>query len=58
MTNSHTIVMINHCVKSVQIPSFFWSAFSCIRTRKNSVFGDFSSSEYLRYGLVFKINFI
>ena len=22
----------NHCVKSVQIPSFFWSVFSCIRT--------------------------
>ena len=44
-----------HCVKSVQIRSFFWSAFSCIRTeyensskyrkirtRKNSVFGYFS----------------
>ena len=27
------------CVKSVQIRSFFWSVFSCIRTRKNSVFG-------------------
>ena len=23
-----------HCVKSVQIRSFFWSVFSCIRTRK------------------------
>ena len=36
----------NHCVKIVKIQSFFWSAFSCIRTewreirtRKNSVFG-------------------
>ena len=35
-----------HCVKSVQIRSFFWSRFSCIqseyrkiRTTKNSVFG-------------------
>ena len=26
----------NHCVKSVQIRSFFWSVFSCIRTE----FGD------------------
>ena len=40
-----------HCVKSVQIWSFFWSVFSCIqgeyrkiRTRKNSVFGHFSRS--------------
>ena len=31
-----------YCVKSVQIWSFFWSVFSCIRTRKNSVFGHFS----------------
>ena len=28
-----------HCVKSVQIRSFLWSVFSCIRTRKSSVFG-------------------
>ena len=40
-------------VKSVQIRSFFWSVFSCIqpeygkiRTRKNSVFGNFSRSVY------------
>ena len=40
-----------HCLKSVQIRSFFWSVFSCIRieygkigTRKNSVFGHFSRS--------------
>ena len=38
-----------HCVKSVQIRSYFWSVFSCIRTeyskirtRNNSVFGQFS----------------
>ena len=40
-----------HCVKSVQIWSYFWSVFSCIRTeyrkirtRNNSVFGHFSRS--------------
>ena len=33
-----------HCVKSVQIRTFFWSIISRIRTRKNSVFGHFSSS--------------
>ena len=33
-----------HCVKSVQIRTFFWSIISRIRTRKNSVFGLFSSS--------------
>ena len=47
-----------HCVRSVQIRNFFWSAFSCIRTeyeyrkirtRKNSVFGNFSRS--VRAGL-------
>ena len=42
-----------HCVKSVQVGSFFWSAFSCIRTeyrkiwiRKNSLFGHFSRNVY------------
>ena len=42
----------NHCLKSAQIRSFFWSVFSCIRTefrkirtRKNYVFGHFSRSE-------------
>ena len=30
-----------HCVKSVQIRSFSWSVFCCIRTRKNYVFGHF-----------------
>ena len=40
-----------HCVKSIQILSFFWSVLSCIRTeyrkirtRKYSVFGHFSRS--------------
>ena len=44
------------CVKSVQIRSFFWFVFSCIwteyrkiRTRKNSVFGHFSSSDILNF---------
>ena len=45
---------MRHCVKSVQIRSFFWSIFSCIQskyrkiqTRKNSVSGHFSGSERL-----------
>ena len=33
-----------HYVKGVQIRRFFWSVFSRIRTRKNSVFGQFSRS--------------
>ena len=42
-----------HCVKSVQIRSFFWSVFPCIRAYytelrvKISVFGHFSCSESL-----------
>ena len=43
-----------HCAKNVQIRSFFWSIFSCIRTeyrkirtRKNSIFGLFSRSDTL-----------
>ena len=42
-------------MKSVQIHSFFWSSFSCIRselgktlTRKNFIFGQFSHSETQR----------
>ena len=49
-----TQVSTRHCVKSVQIQSYFWSVFSCIRTeyrkirtRNNSVFGHFSCSENL-----------
>ena len=51
--------VLGHCVKSVQMRSYFWSAFCCIRTeygeilseygkirtRNNSVFGHFSCSE-------------
>ena len=33
-----------HCVKSVQIQSYFWSVIFCIRTRNNSLFGHFSRS--------------
>ena len=36
-----------HCVKSIQIRSYFWAVFSCIRTRNNSVFGHFSRSDPL-----------
>ena len=49
-----------HCVKSVQIQSFFWSVFSCIwteyrkiRIRKNSVFGHFSGSARLNNAIIF-----
>ena len=60
-----------HCVKSVQIRSFFWSVFSCIRTeyrkirtRNNSVFRHFSRSvrtrkslmKHLRQEMLRKIN--
>ena len=56
-TKSHLEIL--HCVTSVQIRSYFWSLFSCIRTeygdlgrseyrkirtRNNSVFGHFSRS--------------
>ena len=44
-------LLISHCVKSVQIRSYFRSAFSCIQseyrkipTRNNSVFGHISRS--------------
>ena len=48
---------INYCVESVEIRSYFWVAFSRIRTeseyrkirtRNSSVFGHFSSSEMNR----------
>ena len=57
----HKSFSIAHCVKSVQIRSYFWSVFSCIWieyvnlriqseyrkiwTRNNCVFGHFSRSE-------------
>ena len=31
------ISIIKHCVKSVQIRSFFWSVFSCIRTEYGEI---------------------
>ena len=47
-----------HCVESVQIQSYFWFVFSCIRTecrkirtRNNSVFGHFSRSVNYRNSL-------
>ena len=59
----HKSFSIAHCVKSVQIRSYFWSVFSCIWieyvnlriqseyrkiwTRNNCVFGHFSRSVYL-----------
>ena len=43
-------VMI-HCVKIVKIRCFFWSVFSGIRTRKNSVFEHLSSSDCYAYFL-------
>ena len=43
--------VVTHCVKSVQMQSFFWSVFFCIQseyrkiwTRENFVFGNFSRS--------------
>ena len=48
------ILFRRHCVKSIQIRSFFWSVYFCIqseyrkiRTRNNSVFGHFSRCAYL-----------
>ena len=44
----HDIIRwVNHCVKSVQIRRFFWSEYRKIRTRKNSIFGYFSCSQWL-----------
>ena len=36
------IVKTSHCVKSVQVRSFFWSIFSCIRTE----YGDLRSKSF------------
>ena len=56
--NDAVLIRRWHCVKSVQIRSFFWSIFSCIRTeymkirtRKNSVFGYFSRTGCLSEGI-------
>ena len=42
---SNTLILTNHCVKSVQIRSYFWSEYRKIRTRNNPVFGQFSRSD-------------
>ena len=44
--NTFSKCNISHCVKSVQIRSFFWSVFSRTRTWKNSIFGHFSRNEF------------
>ena len=44
MAALHISKYIYHSVKSGQIRSYFWSVFSCIRIRNNSVFGHFSPS--------------
>ena len=50
----------SHCVKNVQIRSLFWcvlfriqSECGKIRTRKNSVFGDFTSRVSLKFVIIF-----
>ena len=40
-------IAILHCVKSVQIWSYFWSEYRKIGTRNNSVFGHFSPASFL-----------
>ena len=51
----------DHCLKSVQIGSYFWSVFSCIRNRKirtrnYSISGHFSRNGcYLYYYDTFEI---
>ena len=39
-----SFLVLIHCVKSVQIRIYFWSVFSCIRTRNNTLFGPLSRS--------------
>ena len=57
----------DHCVKSVQIRSFFWSVFSSIqseyrkiRTRNNSIFGHFTQlmSQWIVQGNTLSFIFI
>ena len=40
-----TYVLPFHCMKSLQVQSFFWSIFFCIRSRNNSVFARSSRSD-------------
>ena len=44
-----------HCVKSVQIRSYFWSEKRKIRTRNNSVFRQFSRGAIKHWILLFDI---
>ena len=39
-----SFLVLIHCVKSAQIRIYFWSVFSCIRSRNKTVFGLLSSS--------------
>ena len=62
---SLTLSQYIHCVKSVQIRSFFYSAFSCIWTEykktraiENSVFGDFPRYDFLHDQRFFLCNFM
>ena len=50
--NSPSNIFGEHCMKSVQIRSFFWSLFSGIRTIKNFVSGHFSRNG--KYGSISK----
>ena len=53
-----SIDSVYHCVKSVQIQSFFWFVFSCIPTEygeiRSKVFGHFSRSEFVFKSCFFK----
>ena len=63
LKNSYATYMrltMTHCVKNVQMRSFFCSVFCRfrtedvkIRTRKNSVFGHFSQSDNLRKNFLY-----
>ena len=44
-TSKWLLEVLTHYMKSVQIRSYFWSVFSCIRTRNNSLFGHFSCND-------------
>ena len=49
-------IIRSNCVKSVQIRRYFWSIFSSIRTRNNSVFEQFSCSVYYVQKRNFSLN--
>ena len=57
LKHGNSVYLSIHCLKSVQIRSYFWSVFSCIRTeyrkrrtRNKSVFGQFSHSDHQTFG--------